>query len=510
MKLIQTYRNTDLFEKLKSVSSGYPTAEIHWLSFAYSCLQLKKHHPDLPLVLYANEAVIKLVRDVYEFPYTDYHLLNEVDPVKNRLYAWPKIETYSRQTEPFIHIDNDIFIWKPLPDDLFEADLVAQHMEEDSTFYMRVLRHIRKHGIRLPEFMNASISPTHVCAYNAGLLGGHDLDFFKQYVKEIKRFIADHEEIIMTMPEHFLINVVFEQWIFGALSRKSNIQVKTFYKDTIIDFKMPIYEPLAAISSPACNYLHLMSFKQNRECNMMVIRNMYNEYPAYYHRIVDFCRTGNKSSHIIPSSSLDEPLSGSGESPVKKYPRSIRFVLEHLPGFDINAEFDPEYIQQILPIEQKKSFLSIYQIESEKQLLFQSVHKEQTSIMEFQSKQHLFLRDLCTKEKRIGDFLYKISPYVRFYFISKDIYAYLLNSSKVDQDVDLVLICSYNALSDKIEEYIYGKRNAVFLPLFVDPVETDVLIDLFERKKNISIESKLTEFIKIGLFNDILCFMDKQ
>ena len=35
--------------------------------------------------------------------------------VPSSLWAYPKILAYSKETEPFLHIDNDVFLWEKLP-----------------------------------------------------------------------------------------------------------------------------------------------------------------------------------------------------------------------------------------------------------------------------------------------------------------------------------------------------------------------------------------------------------
>ena len=40
--------------------------------------------------------------------------------------ALGKLIAYSIQDGPFVHIDNDVFLWKPLPQELLQAPVFAQ------------------------------------------------------------------------------------------------------------------------------------------------------------------------------------------------------------------------------------------------------------------------------------------------------------------------------------------------------------------------------------------------
>jgi len=54
------------------------------------------------------------------------NILDKYDP------AWPalgKLFAYKLQTAPFVHIDSDVFLWKPLPPEVTSAPVCAQNPE---------------------------------------------------------------------------------------------------------------------------------------------------------------------------------------------------------------------------------------------------------------------------------------------------------------------------------------------------------------------------------------------
>ena len=52
--------------------------------------------------------------------------LDEIEQLEPRHWAVAKLVTFSKQTEPFIHIDNDAYLSKPLPPEFLLVPLIAQ------------------------------------------------------------------------------------------------------------------------------------------------------------------------------------------------------------------------------------------------------------------------------------------------------------------------------------------------------------------------------------------------
>jgi len=55
--------------------------------------------------------------------------LNALDAHDPGWWALGKLYTYRAQREPFVHLDNDVFLWRPLPERLASAPLLAQNPE---------------------------------------------------------------------------------------------------------------------------------------------------------------------------------------------------------------------------------------------------------------------------------------------------------------------------------------------------------------------------------------------
>lgn len=225
MKLLQSYFNNNITETDIDYSGGYLSSIVNWLSMAYSCLLLKRNNPDKQLIFYGNETIVRLFEKLFRLPYDEYRVVKCTGEYANWFYCWPKIVTYQDQNEPFIHIDTDVFMWEPIPQRLLIAPLVAQHRERDSNFYMEVYKQIGIDCIQLPRYLEECNDGKYINSYNAGLLGGNDIDFFKSYLNEIVKFLDVNKKRLLQSDRKFLYNVVFEQWLFYGLTKKKNKEV---------------------------------------------------------------------------------------------------------------------------------------------------------------------------------------------------------------------------------------------------------------------------------------------
>ena len=97
-------------------------------------------------------------------------------------WAYGKIVTYSLQNEPFLHVDNDIFISDKFPEKIEKAELVGQNIEwitpkatDDYTVALDFLR------------QNVSVCPKIILdskcrqSINMGLFGGNNIEFIQRY-----------------------------------------------------------------------------------------------------------------------------------------------------------------------------------------------------------------------------------------------------------------------------------------------------------------------------------------
>lgn len=156
-------------------------------------------------------------------PVTKYtNSINKMKEVSPYFWAYGKMIAYCEQNKPFVHIDNDVFLWDKLPERILKADLCFQShepMDEESFKYYHILRE---------PWLNAPVRPQKIVdnevydfAYNCGICGGHNLKFFKEWKecseeyifakKNHKTFFKDFEDILIHQ------NLFHEQYFAACL-----------------------------------------------------------------------------------------------------------------------------------------------------------------------------------------------------------------------------------------------------------------------------------------------------
>jgi hypothetical protein len=103
----------------------------HLLAWGLSLRLAQRHHPETMLVTDAYGK--QLLIDQLGLTFT--RVSTELDCLRDAHTDWwalGKLFAYRIQHEPFLHLDTDVFLWKPLPAALLAAPVFAQCPEEHS------------------------------------------------------------------------------------------------------------------------------------------------------------------------------------------------------------------------------------------------------------------------------------------------------------------------------------------------------------------------------------------
>ena len=93
------------------------------------------------VALYANSPAARLLIDTLQLPYSEIRITHDKLTLPHPdLWALPKIYTCSLQEQPFLHIDGDVFIFKPFDDGLLEGQLIAQNIEVETKDYYKPVK----------------------------------------------------------------------------------------------------------------------------------------------------------------------------------------------------------------------------------------------------------------------------------------------------------------------------------------------------------------------------------
>src|SRR5262245_5668599 len=101
----------------------------HLLAWVLSVETARQHYPDT--VLYTDSDGARLLVDALSLPFRC--VSTTLDALADRDVAWwnlGKLCAYRAQEEPFLHIDSDVFLWRPLPAETAAGAVIVQNPEE--------------------------------------------------------------------------------------------------------------------------------------------------------------------------------------------------------------------------------------------------------------------------------------------------------------------------------------------------------------------------------------------
>lgn len=295
MKIVQTLwtlpglqQKSDKKTLQNRLNGGWLKPKYYYFALAYSCLSIKKFYPHIELI--TDNFGADLLINKLNLPYTKVSLLpDSINDLPTGLWAYPKIYSYSIQEEPFIHIDNDVFLWNKFPDKIENSELIVQNYEKLTTDYDIALDFMMDNFTDLPSYIKRGneYNKYNYQSINAGIFGGNDIKFIKFYTNEAFKFINNNLLNIKKSPHKTgVLNVVFEQLTFFQLAKIKNKQIdtlfnKSFYENMVnmLRFEMVPIEYY---------YIHCLGELKKNEifCKQIEFR-LCNEYPETYAKIAN-------------------------------------------------------------------------------------------------------------------------------------------------------------------------------------------------------------------------------
>lgn len=289
---------------------GWAASGYHLMSWALSCLQLKHLYNQVDL--YCNTPASILLINQLKLPYNNVYITHDNLKIADEsLWALPKIFTYGLQDKPFLHVDGDVFLFDKLPTSLLDSELIAQNVEEATNYYLDTQQQLMKYFTYFPNCVAADFkSNIPIKAVNAGILGGNNIAFIKEYTNLAFEYIKKNMQHFSDVnTDRF--NVFFEQHLFYSLAKEKKISIEVLIKDTIMDNQ---YQYLGNFHEVPCrkNYLHLLGQykKDEHTCRQMALK-LRELYPEYYFRILSLFKT--KKIPLSAALSFDKNFTGIDE-----------------------------------------------------------------------------------------------------------------------------------------------------------------------------------------------------
>lgn len=229
-------------EKSNRYLGGFLSEQSFWYCWALSVYVALEHYDEI--VLYADSEGKAKAIDTLKLPYTEVRVaFDDLTHINPDLWAYGKLLAYSEQTEPFAHIDLDVFLWEPLLQRLESAPVFAQTIERTTghrSFYLPLINLMKQHLEWLPEsFIQTKWEEEEEIALNCGVVGGSNLELIRAYAKESMQIVHTPENqrgwkrmSKIGYPPTGLFNCVFEQANLLRWCKLSGVKPETLIEDT--------------------------------------------------------------------------------------------------------------------------------------------------------------------------------------------------------------------------------------------------------------------------------------
>src|SRR5690606_2974821 len=308
-------------------SGGWPELRYFYYAWALSSLKFSEFFKDL--TLFTDKEGKYILVDQLKLPYTKVFVeLDQLNTYSPKLWAIGKLYTYSRQTTPFIHADGDFIPFRKFSKQFLQANLLVQSKETGlEKFYLPILNSVKSRFRDIPEEIRNPVTREAESA-NLGIVGGHYIDFFRNYSKTAFDFIDKNVDRLDTV-QVGEFNCIAEQYLFYQMAMKRNLDVKFLLSSVSPSFAELIrFHMLPNLS----NYIHIIGpYKQDSTVLRSLERTLSRFYPAIYDRI-------NSLMNFSPDARI---MDFSKE----RYLETIRKASIHTLRFRLSRKYDIQFEQ---------------------------------------------------------------------------------------------------------------------------------------------------------------------
>jgi len=268
MKIIYTFWTKPLFAKKNIYDSV--------IYLLLSVNLIKQYASDI--IIYTDEYGELILKKFFK---TDINietsLLNNLNLDVSR-WSIPKLYVINKQSQPFLHIDHDVFLWEKI-ENFSNYDITVQSFEINSNFYSfykeLFINFISNNKKIHPFFYNHLINDDYA-GYNCGYLNVYNLDLAKEWTEFAINlnnvYLNKFRPIDCTFVEQFSLYLIIKKYNFLA---NEIISMITYEETLELNLKY----------NNIIKFTHLMGSKQYPETVRKVENKIKNLYPEVYDQI---------------------------------------------------------------------------------------------------------------------------------------------------------------------------------------------------------------------------------
>ena len=293
-KIVQTLWTKPVFENGQNEGQnrfhgGWLSKKYNYMAWTLSCLQFRKFYDIVELV--TDLTGKQLLIDCLNLPYTNLRVeLDCLNHYPSCLWTLPKIYTYSIQEEPFIHTDGDVFIWEKFGVEIESAQLCSQQLVIDHKPQYLTMREIETYFNFIPDCIRKDKLENKILRIsNAGLFGGTNLNFFREFVKLSFEFVDKNLSQLNNLKSGNF-GMIFEEYLFYCLAKEKGIEVTYLLNPLEDDFKGTQLIDFETVPSKT-RFIHPVgTYKQHQQICDLLASTLLMNYPDYYYRIMKLLR----------------------------------------------------------------------------------------------------------------------------------------------------------------------------------------------------------------------------
>jgi len=269
----------------------------HALSWVLSVELARSHFQQT--ALHTDDAGARLLIDQLDLPFD--HVSTSLNALHGHDPDWwmqGKLHTYAEQPEPFVHIDSDAYLFKPLPERLLAAAVLAQNPEPvvpEAIWYdveaCEVAIRSRGTGIIPLEWTwyRTFVPAARQTAACCGIFGGNQLDFIHDYARQVLELLENpaNRSAFNGHPHKVDFNPFFEQYLLSAHAAYRKVEI-TYLLDSLGDLTQLARE---------LGFTHVMaSAKRDEGVHARIESRVARDYPAAYERCCSLFQEENVSA----------------------------------------------------------------------------------------------------------------------------------------------------------------------------------------------------------------------
>lgn len=276
----------------------WPSEKHHLLSWVLSVETARQHYPDTLLV--TDNAGAQLLVDGLGLQFS--HVSTELNALAQHDPDWwtlGKLYTYHLQTEPFVHLDSDLFLWKRLPARLERADVFAQNCSPVSA----------NSPVYQPERLRCALGPgtggwlpeewlwyghtiKHQRAEACCIVGGNRTDFISRYAAASARLVSEprNQQILRSFPDKHTLSVLIEEYSLAAFVEYHRASAVLPSESISIEYLLssrPV--PWDIDRAAEAGFSHIIgSLKRNLLVADKLEKTVQRDYPGLYKRCITY------------------------------------------------------------------------------------------------------------------------------------------------------------------------------------------------------------------------------